>query len=245
MSIAAYRSLLRLDFPTSFGLLDKMGTYADLIAHKTKEAGFKASSIEVDSVQRVIKAKVNGDGDSHLLQVQPNLVIADVQHSKGNEIDSLAKHASFLLADSIVSALFDDGLSVINRIGFRVWLLDDRGKGSFNAVRDWFVDKNNDVSSSLAKVFSGTNDIAVVLEAKNDASLDCRVIMGPYQSSERKKYFAFDPPVEEGLVLDVDMYHNNIELPKPSVSKTILNFQTQINLIADELSNITRGASSS
>ncbi len=100
-----------------------------------------------------------------------------------------------------------------NRIGLRNWVLIEHNSLIFESILNFMSQSNLCFDEVIKNNFANTNDIAIIFESKNEDNIYLRVILGPYQKNERIKYFTFEPSVNEGLILDVDIWEENISIP--------------------------------
>jgi hypothetical protein len=162
--------------------------------------------------------------------------LLDLHSRQGSELASLARHQGIALADDVISQLSEGGLSKFDRLGFRNWVLIADSKYTFKRLLDYFVRKNKGLDSAISScLFSPTEDVGLVLESKNADNINLRVHTGPFQKSEAEKYFPFSSPIEEGLIIDIDLYEFKIDVPGFKMQSFVKDCQKTANSIAEQI----------
>jgi len=233
----AYKIIFRLDYPTTFGMLDILGDTAGFLEKETREAPFANATINVNPVEHLITCTAHlpspdAADDGFRLMHNVKTLSAVIEHQKGLELSELHEHPAIILTDKLIEHLDFADVSRFERLGIRVWILETL---RFKAIRDSMVSKLDTLNSALMKSFASAEDVGVVFESVNKEGSSVRVIMGPYQKTETAKYFGLENSVQEGLILDIDMWQTKVEIPKFRLSRQAAYFEAAFQKLAGDL----------
>ncbi|MCA9460244.1 MAG: hypothetical protein KC550_06875, partial [Nanoarchaeota archaeon] len=104
-------------------------------------------------------------------------------------------------------------LKTFSRIGFRCLILVEEEKFNYEGIKNILLNQNKTMSDIIQNTFSKPNDIAIVFEALDDNTF-LNIQFGPYREREREKYFYYQPKAKEALILDIDLFQRDIEIPQ-------------------------------
>ncbi len=208
-----YKTIFRIDYPLSYSILDNLGNNLEFIHIKTKESPFTDATSDFNIAQHRILHRAKINNDSFQIHLSINNLVTSIEYNKGYDINLLAKHPVFELTQQVIEKLDIKTFPHYNRIGLRNWVLIEHNSLIFESILNFMSQSNLCFDEVIKNNFANTNDIAIIFESKNEDNIYLRVILGPYQKNERIKYFTFEPSVNEGLILDVDIWEENISIP--------------------------------
>lgn len=232
MTEKIFKSIFRLDFPLAYKILDKLGEYLEIINSEATQEPFLGGQGNINTTQHALAytAEINRhdsekDNDVFTLNLNLKTFNAVIEFPDGCDIGRLDKSPLFSLADKLIEKLQTDHSPKYDRIGIRSFVLVERPEFSFEKIRNYMWESNNIYSQALNKFFPNKYDIGLVLESSNKKEENVLLQIGPYQKSERKKYFEFEHIVEEGLILDIDIYQPKISIPKLKLGELINSYK--------------------
>ena len=142
-----FKIIFRVDFPLNFGLLDRIGYFADFIQTFVRREPFKDVTTGVDVVNQSVAG--NGKLGDHTFRLNLTLASLDciVEFTRpglllGESIPELLELAELLMA----SAKIDKFL----RIGYRAWILADGPSLKFDGILREMQTSANVVNAALA-----------------------------------------------------------------------------------------------
>jgi hypothetical protein len=235
-----YRAIFRLDFPVLHSLLDRQGELTDSISNEihARIKNITKEEIGVDPALRGIRARIETEEYSFIIQLNLSSCFLDLGCPGGWAINNLAKHPAFIVADKVTNLLSGYGLRRYNRIGMRCYILYSSERIVFDRFLDYLLDRNNAISTVVGRTFADPKDIGVTIESRNADDISLRVSFGPYTNSELGKYFSFkDSPIDAGLIADLDLWQNMLDIPGFRAKNTVIDYQTLADSIFTNLVN--------
>lgn len=210
-AIRVYKYVFRLDYGPRFELLDSIGKLAAHVDRIRSDApgGSVQTTVELNTEKITSAGELDGARYSLNLSVTSLDGVAEFRghgRSLGERIPLLQKAEGLLVPM---------GVSTFRRIGYRTFVLVTGGDLTFSRVRERIANQLRDPGASAATEAlpgSALDDMAIVLEAAA-GSQRIRVAYGPYRQREFRKYFSESPPVEEGMIFDIDVSQEQVELP--------------------------------
>lgn len=237
--VRVFKTVFRVDFPTKFALLDRIGATADLIQGFVRRDPFKDVSMAVDVVGQSVTA--TGKMGEHSFRLHQTLASVDgtVEFTKPGLPLGASVPALLELAESVVSSI---DVAKFARIGYRAWLLAEGPDLKFQAILNEMNTRAGFLNVALSQVGTST-DIAYTVEAalRFDGPEHLRLSTGPYRNVEHKKYFSRDPDVTEGLILDMDAWQNALEMPNPNLRRFGSQAEKTFSKIAASVVDSFRG----
>lgn len=186
----------------------------------TRVEPFSDSRSNIDISEHSVTTIAKVSGDPMRFHVSLTTVNTVIEHPKGISLSSLSGHPSLKLADIALQLFGEASLKSIDRLGFRSWMLIEDPAFTFSKIRTALVSHLGGFESVLRSTFDSTEDVAIVIESKSKDDAFLRVQFGPYQASEREKYFSVDPGVSEALLIDIDVWKRNIQIPNFSLTRS-------------------------
>lgn len=215
-----FKTIYRLDYDLSYGLLDFLGQFSQILKTKMYSKPFLESNTGLDLINHAFSATGKLEGDD-VVRVTLSLTTlnAVIEHGQGRELSSLHSHPGIELIDPILEKFgeFDkigeQNIIKYNRIGFRTFIIFSEDL-EFDVIKNYISGITNPICTPLLSNFESIDDLALTYETKqNKNDHRCTVTLGPYKMGQAKKYFSIEPNVQEGLLLDIDVYQNNVEAP--------------------------------
>ena len=237
MEVKTFKTIYRIDFPKCYTILDKMGYYQEKISAQLKKEPFEEFKGSIDTVNWGIKNTAIFRNDSFESHMNLQTLDAVIQHKEGYNLDVLARHPLIKISEDIIKELEQNGLNEYSRIGLRAWILIKNPSYTFEKLLKYFCKSKNIAVKSVEKIFAPINDIGIVIESKNKEDVNLRLSYGPYKSDEAIKYFSFESPIKEGIILDIDLYQVKIELLGFELTKLIRKYQ---NIMIELVSSVDK-----
>lgn len=228
MTIKTFKTIYRIDYPAYYVIMDKMGSYIEMISQNLKNEPFKNFKKKVDIINLDVQTEASIDEDRFKMHMSLNVLDALIEHPQGYDLDILAKHPLIKLSEQIISMLENDGLSDYERMGLRTWVLIQDPLYTFDNLLNFFCNKMTPTTISLKNTFSPIKDIGIISESENSEGVKLHILYGPYKSDEVAKYFSFDSPISEGLIFDIDLYQTKIKMPHFELTKLVKKYQDYI-----------------
>lgn len=225
MTIKTFKTIYRIDYPAYYSIMDKFGSYIEMISKNFKNEPFKNFKRAIDIVNLDIISEATINEDPFKMHMSLNVLDAVIEHPQGYDLDIFAKHPLVKLSDDLICKLEEDGLSDYDRIGLRTWILIEDPLYTFDKLLSFFCSKMIPTTNSLSNSFSPTKDIGIVFESENSEGVKLRILYGPYKSDEVAKYFSFDSPIGEGLIFDIDLFQGKIKMPHFDLTKLVKKYQ--------------------
>lgn len=225
MNAKIYKAIFRLDYPISYGIVDHLGEYLEFISNKTDQKPFSESKGTLDMIAHSIVNSCKIGNDVFTLNLSIKAFDAVIEFQNGIDFQKLAKCPLFSLADEVIEKLEEGNRFKYNRIGFRVFLIAEDSKLTFNGLRDIIWNCNTTFGDALKERYTERVDIALVYEAKSKDDERIRYQCGPYQEKEAAKYFSLKNDVKEGFIVDIDIWQGKVTLPKLKLVNFINDYQ--------------------
>ncbi|STX81281.1 Uncharacterised protein [Legionella busanensis] len=234
--ILSYKTILRIDYPPSFKLLDHFGKFSEIVYSTTQNKPYSEPNTDINLTQHsvVTTAKYKEDAFKFILSLKSLVIV--IEHSKGIEISEIPQHPTLKLADKVLNEFDPEIFNKINRIGFRTWVILVKEKFSFDKIRQTLIKSNSSLEQALSKNFNHTDDVAITFESKHQNNSDeCRISVGPYRALESNRYFSLPIEVDEGFMMDIDVWQRNCEIPRLSLAKSSRHYFKLISDNADQI----------
>jgi hypothetical protein len=226
MNAKIYKAIFRLDYPISYRIFDHLGEYLEFISNKTDQPPFFESKGVLNIVSHSIVNNCKIGNDVFTLNLSIKDFDAVIEFQDGIDIKKLPKCPLFSLADEIIEKLEEGNRSKYDRVGFRVFLIAENSKLTFNGLRDRIWDCNSTFGDALLKDrYTEKEDIALVYEASSKNDEKIRYQCGPYQEKEVTKYFSLKNNIKEGFIADIDIWQSKVTLPKLKLVSFINEYQ--------------------
>jgi len=216
----AFKTIYRLDYPVSFGLVDHLGHYTQLVKEHSEKPAFTdvRSNLNLSNHTVTTAGKCGRDVFRFTLSLQT--MNAVIEHEDGTSLSDLSAHPVIKLSDDVLRSLKESSFNKFERIGFRCFVLVQDTKFTFEKLKKHFIENFGEMSSALNRNFDMFEDIGVVFELMNSKNNDhTKISMGPYKKTEMEKYFSIKPDVEEGLIVDIDVWQKKSEIADLNLSK--------------------------
>jgi hypothetical protein len=221
-----FKSIFRLDFPLAYKILDKLGEYLEIIDKQATEPPFTKGNGNVDLLQHSLTYNGKVGDDAFTLTLDLKTFNGVIEFLKGCDIGELARFPLFNFADELIHKLDEDHVSKYDRIGFRSLIIIEEKNFKFRPLRDYIWKLNSIFGDALSDFFEEREDIGLVFESKEkDNSEYVRLRLGPYQKNERLKYFEATGDIEEGMILDIDMWQRKVSIPKLKLTEMVNQHQ--------------------
>jgi hypothetical protein len=231
-----FKSIIRIDYPLNYSLLDNLGQELEFIQQKTLEdKKFINSQGNIDLLNHSIRQSGKYKKDSYSLNLSLRTLDMIIIHSEGVEIEFLQSGKPIKLFGEMIKKL---SVKTFERIGFRFWVIIEHDNYKFDLIKEYISNSNKLFSDTIKKQFTEVSDIALVYESHSEQD-NTRISLGPYQEGEEKKYDFQSPNIKEGLIFDIDLWENKIKTPNFNLhtnltSKLEIVRQT-INVINEKL----------
>lgn len=235
-----FKTIFRLDFPVAYGILDKLGAYLEFLTSKTRQKPFEAIRTDIDLSQHSITCTAKVVNDFFNISLDLSTLSGFIEFQNGKNINGIAREPIFTLAEELIQKLEMQTNSKYDRIGLRSYIILQKEQLHFESIRDYFWQCNNLIGEILTGFYEVKNDIALAFEAKSPTEF-IRLNLGPYQSSEKNRYFSLKNDIKEGLLIDIDIWESNISIPDFKLVEMIRNHEKKyLDLIKNIESQILR-----
>ena len=238
MIVKIFSSIFRIDYQLSYKILDHLGQQLEEIIDRTKEKPFSETNGKIDLLNHSISSQGKVNCGRYLLNLSINSFDGTVENKDGYEIDRYCKNPVFNLADHIISNLDFKSFKRFNRIGFRSFLVIYGVDIKYDKVLRYFKKINTPFVKMIENNFSDVDDAGVVLECFDDSLGNIRLSIGPYGAKDQKQFFGEELVCKEGIMLDIDWWHEKIEIPGIKLSEIAKKCQDIYNKV---VSNIESG----
>lgn len=225
MIMKAFKTIFRLDFPLAYRILDKLGEYLELIHIKTNQNPFSEGKGNVNLIEHSLSYNAKVADDIFSLNLDTKTFNAVIEYQGGSELNVLAKHPLFILADEVIEKLEKEHSSRYKRIGIRSYIIIQKKEFDFVKIRDYMWNSNKIFGDPLTSLFHTKYDIGVTFEAQSDNEEYIRVNLGPYHEREISKYFSLKNELKEGFIFDIDIWQGNISIPQIKLVELIHRYQ--------------------
>ncbi len=216
-----FKTIFRLDYPLSFSILDNLGKQLEFIDQNTSIPPYNKTTGNVDLINHSITHSGNINEDIFKIHLSLKSFYGMVEYHQGYKIENLSKHKLFELSDKVIKNLELKRSSNYNRIGIRSWVIIEQERFKFEQILKLIKKSNSLFDSALTEHFPITNDIAMVFEAKSEELGNIRLGLGPYKKTEKERYFSLSPEIEEGLIMDIDIWQPKISIPNFNLIKLL------------------------
>jgi len=211
-----HKFIFRLDFEPDFRLVSQFGNIANAIWNKVKDNKAEKWKIELSN-DVTVSCIVESSEDKVFAQMKFgfNNATIIVEHSRGLCLQELAS-TKLLNAFSdfwqMLTSDFGVKISRYLRIGSRFWAIKESGC-SFADVVEKFSSNMLVLQPLKDSLAINTNDLAYVFEGSDGTDNLVRIMTGPYQNAEFKKYFNFVSPEKSvGQIVDLDVSEKKQEI---------------------------------
>lgn len=230
-----YKTIFRLDYPLAYKILDNLGGYLEFIRKRTSQKPFSNGIGNINLLQHSLRHSGKVGDDPFTLNLDLKTFNAVLEINNGQEIGNLSKNPLFKLADDLIEYIEIEHSSNYERIGVRNYILIKDEKIKFNELNDYIWNCNKAFGYPLSQFFNQKQDIAVVFEAKSANDENIRIQLGPYKNEERPKYFSLNNEIEEGMILDIDIWQINVSLPKLKLETLVHRHEKIYNEVVKQI----------
>ncbi|MBL8028242.1 MAG: hypothetical protein JNL74_17595 [Fibrobacteres bacterium] len=225
-----YKTVFRLDFAPCFALGHKLGEQLDFLSEKTSCPPYTQQKRFPDflnnQIQLFASTELNNElKDQFNISFNIQNINGEQHYRGGRSVSSAVSSELFSLTDSLLDNLHEKCPTFFTRIGIRFFVLLSGDPYSFAKLHNLFRDSNKFIDKATSSTFDVPMDVALTWEAKNKKEDHVRLVCGPYSKSEYRKFFLIEPPIEDGLLLDVDIWQSNISLPGFKITEQCRRFQ--------------------
>lgn len=203
-----FRVILRVDYETSFDMMDRPGAVAKSLLDNAPSNFFQA--VQESPQDRVYRGEHKEEDIAYQFQVGPRFLFFTYSVTQGVEFQALLNDEIFLQLTGLMRQIrtqfhvFDE-----LRCGLRatylgsIWSDRNKSQTSFQslvppAIRD------------LSRSFGAPTDVGFNIDGGDDMTRSYHLRVGPYLGpSEAHRYFALAPKDEQGhydVVVDLDQY---------------------------------------
>jgi len=231
-----YKTIYRLDFQLAYKILDKLGDYLHDIEERFKEKPFSSGKGNVDLIQRALSFFSALGDDRFIINLDLTTLNGAIDFQNGVEIDKLSKNPYLVAVDSIINKLEGDHQSKYNRTGIRSYIIAKSEELTFDKINGYMWDCNKVIGKPIDELFKKNQDIGIIFEGQSDDQVNISARIGPYRKEEQKKYFSLPhDDIEEGLILDIDIWQNNISIPQYKLTESLKRCQLTYHKLAESI----------
>lgn len=206
--------IFRVDYPLNYSLIDKLGEFLDFIKNQTTKKPFKDVKNSISIAEHIITSEGTIQENKFQINLNVSSFNGEVEFIKSIDFNDIMKCQLFSLVESVIEKMQFGKNCDFNRIGLRIYVVDENEKFKFESVLENILTKNKSFVGSISKHLDKVNDVGLIFESINDSSDSFRLNLGPYKEKERKKYFTIDPEIVEGLIIDLDVWQSKITIPE-------------------------------
>ena len=234
-----YKAIFRIDYPISFKIIDSLGSYLDFLSQKLKSKPFSNFQSNIDFLNHSLeaKSKLEEDGICRFV-LSPKAIDVLIEFKKGLDIEKLIKNPVSEVYDETIKRVNLEGFSTFDRIGVRLWIVDDSEENKFNELLNYLLKLNNPVNDIFKKNDFPPYDMGIVIDSKNEQGVNIHMQYGPYQKTEELRYFSLKPEIKEGLIMDIDISQDKISIPQFSFLNLIKRYQGYFSKISSDIVDI-------
>lgn len=241
MEVKVFKIIFRLDFPLAYRILDKLGEYLEVIKEKTEADPYKDGTGEINLLQHSLSFTSKIKNNIFSLNLNLKTFNSVVEFQDGINISEISKFPLFQFSDEIIEKLENDHNLKYDRIGIRSYIIMKNEEYTFSRLKDYIWNCNETFGVTIENDFEIKNDIGVIFESKSNNNENIRVCLGPYQKKEQGKYFSLENNIDEGLILDIDIWQSKCVIPKLKISTLINNHQKVYNNLIENIKKQLKG----
>ncbi|MCP5494235.1 MAG: hypothetical protein H7A23_06730 [Leptospiraceae bacterium] len=192
--------------------MDKLGEYSQFF-HDISINNKMKNNININTQNHIINLSSELGNQNYNLNFSIKSLNGDSNYKDGILIEEVSSESIIKISDQILNHLEFGSLKTFSRIGFRCLILVEEEKFNYEGIKNILLNQNKTMSDIIQNTFSKPNDIAIVFEALDDNTF-LNIQFGPYREREREKYFYYQPKAKEALILDIDLFQRDIEIPQ-------------------------------
>lgn len=228
-----FRLIFRLDYPISYQLLDSMGKISDSIQTVFDQLGEMQKKVDLEVANRKISASCLQQDEKGLkFVVELQSMHGTFDFKNGVNTLELRKFFGVRIIHEVIERLGLESLRYFNRFGIRCLYLVEGSKFTFESINKHVLKQGEILSKSLTSCgFQQEDSMITIIGTKNINGL--RVSYGPYKKNEAQIHFALYPQVEQGLMIDIDLYATNLQAQN-------IDFKSKLELYLTEIDNIAK-----
>lgn len=227
--------ILRIDFPTSFEVMDRPGSLAKLLVDPTENPFFK--EVQEERQLREIRASHRDGAIFRELKAAPNHVLFNYLNMGGIPLDAVRGDKSFsTLVHLITQIRREFGIQAENRSGFRLIYLSRLAKKRAATIAAFRSLLDENVVAAVGKTLADPSDIGLSFDGGEAGQVQYHVRCGPFLGAEEAgRYFEHLPPDCEitrdaDFICDIDQFQTKTKMgPDLAWWKPLLT--SAINLI--------------
>jgi hypothetical protein len=233
-----YKTIIRIDYPLNYGLLDNLGQQLEFVHQKTlNDKDYTNSQGNVDFTKHSIAQIGNCKKDSYSLNLSLKTIDITINYNNGIELDNLINGKLFKLYGEMLKKI---SVTMFDRIGMRFWIVLENKKFQFENIKNYITKSTSLFSDVFTEQFSGISDVGLVYETFSDHQ-NSRVSLGPYKAEEAAKYQFLNPEVKEGLILDIDIWESKLKTPEYNIKSNLISRLEMIKKIMSAVEEKMKG----
>jgi len=228
-----YRVIFRLDYPLSYQFLDSLGKVTDFVQTFFDNLPIQEKKVDLDILNRKIDAFcVDKNNNGLLFVVELQTIHGSFDFKNGAEIPQILKFFGVDLIHEMVNQLKLDSLKYFNRFGIRCLYLSDEPAFTFDSINRYILKQEKILSNAFEHSGFSRDDSLIKIVGKKELN-GLGVAYGPYQVSESPKHFGIQPSVNEGLIIDIDLFTSKLEAQK-------IDFKSKMELYLSEIDKLAK-----
>jgi len=233
-----FKTIIRIDYPLNYGLLDNLGQQLEFVHQRTlDDKDYVNSKGNIDFTKHSITQVGTCKKDDYSLNLSLKTIDITVNHNEGISLGYLAKGKLFKLYGEMLKKI---SVRLFDRIGMRFWVILEDEKFQFDSIKEYITNSTSLFSEVFTEQFSDVSDVGLVYETLGD-NQNSRVLLGPYKDKEAAKYQFLNPNVNEGLILDIDLWESKIKTPEYNIQSNLISKLDTIKQITSAIEKKLKG----